>query len=46
MKTSSSISLVKLKLESKDPLLARVWLSIEFILIQPRMLEVSYLWSC
>jgi hypothetical protein len=30
---------VELKLESKDPLLARVWHNIELILIQPCMLE-------
>jgi hypothetical protein len=45
MKASNGISLVKLKLESKDQLLARVWHSIEFILIQPCRLGVDYLWS-
>jgi hypothetical protein len=44
MKASNVISLVKLKLESKDQLLAWGWYSIELILIQPYMLEVSYLW--
>jgi hypothetical protein len=43
MKASNGISLVKLKLESKDQLLARVWHSIEVILIQPCMLGVGYL---
>jgi hypothetical protein len=38
------LTCVELKLESKDPRLARVWHSIEFILIQPYMLEVGYLW--
>jgi hypothetical protein len=32
MKASNTISLVKLKLESKDQLLAQVWHSTEFIL--------------
>jgi hypothetical protein len=32
MKASNNISLVKLKLESKDQLLARVWHSTELIL--------------
>jgi hypothetical protein len=45
MKASSSISLVKLKLESKDQLLARVWHSIELILFQSCMLGVNCLWS-
>jgi hypothetical protein len=44
MKVSNDISLVKLKLESKDQLLAQVWHSIELILIQPCMLGVGYLW--
>jgi hypothetical protein len=44
MKASNGISLVKLKLESKDQLLARVWNSIELILFQPCMLGVNYLW--
>jgi hypothetical protein len=35
---------LELKLESKDPLLAQVWHSIEIVLIQPCMLGVSYLW--
>jgi hypothetical protein len=35
---------LELKLESKDPLLARVWYSIELVLIQPYMLGVGYLW--
>jgi hypothetical protein len=43
MKANNDISLVKLKLESKDQLLARVWHSIEVILIQPCMLGVGYL---
>jgi hypothetical protein len=43
MKASSSISLVKLKLESKDQLLACVWHSIELILFWPCMLGVGYL---
>jgi hypothetical protein len=38
------INLSKLKLESKDQLLARVWHSIELILFQSCMLEVGYLW--
>jgi hypothetical protein len=33
MKASNGITLVKLKLESKDQFLARVWHSIELILI-------------
>jgi hypothetical protein len=44
MKASNGISLVELKLGSKDQLLARVWHSIELILIQPCMLGVGYLW--
>jgi hypothetical protein len=44
MKASNDINLVKLKLERKDQLLARVWHSIEIILIQPCMLGVGYLW--
>jgi hypothetical protein len=44
MKASTGISLVKLKLKSKDQLLARVWHSIEFILIQHCILGVDYLW--
>jgi hypothetical protein len=44
MKASNDISLIKLKLESKDQLLARVWHSIELILIQSCMLGVGYLW--
>jgi hypothetical protein len=44
MKASNGISLVKLKLENKDALLARVWHSIELILIRPCMLGVGYLW--
>jgi hypothetical protein len=44
MKASNGISLLKLKLESKDQLLARVWHSIELILIQHFMLGVGYLW--
>jgi hypothetical protein len=43
MKVSNGISLVKLKLESKDQLLVRVWYSIELILIQSCMLGVGYL---
>jgi hypothetical protein len=43
MKASNGISLVKLKLKSKDQLLPRVWHSIELILIQPCMLGVGYL---
>jgi hypothetical protein len=43
MKACNVISLVKLKLESKDPLLAWMWYSIELILIQPCMLGVNYL---
>jgi hypothetical protein len=35
MKASNVINLVKLKLESKDQLLVRVWYSIKFILFQP-----------
>jgi hypothetical protein len=38
MEASNSISLVKLKLESKNQLLARIWHSIELILIQSYML--------
>jgi hypothetical protein len=44
MKASNGISLVKLKLESKDQLLARVWYSIELIPIRHCMLGVGYLW--
>jgi hypothetical protein len=44
MKTSNGISLVKLKLESKDQLLDRVWHSIVLVLFQPCMLGVGYLW--
>jgi hypothetical protein len=44
MKASNDINLVKLKLESKNQLLARVWYSIELILIQYCMLGVGYLW--
>jgi hypothetical protein len=44
MKASDGSSLVELKLESKDQLLARVWHSIDLILIQPCMLGVGYLW--
>jgi hypothetical protein len=44
MKASDGINLSSLKLESKDQLLARVWHSIELILIQPCMLGVGYLW--
>jgi hypothetical protein len=44
MKASNDINLVKLKLESKNQLLARVWYSIELILIQHCMLGVGYLW--
>jgi hypothetical protein len=43
MKACNGISLVKLKLESNDQLLARVWHSIVFILIQPCMVGVGYL---
>jgi hypothetical protein len=43
MNASNGINLVKLKLESKDPLLARVWHSIELILFQSCMLGVCYL---
>jgi hypothetical protein len=46
MKASNGISLVKLKLESKDQLLAQVWHSIELILIQFCILGVGYLWPC
>jgi hypothetical protein len=44
MKASNGINLVKLKLESKDQLLARVWLSIELVLFQSCMLGADYLW--
>jgi hypothetical protein len=44
MKAGNGINLVKLKLESKDQLLARVWHSIELVLFQPCMLGVGYLW--
>jgi hypothetical protein len=44
MKASNGINLVKLKLESKDQLLTRVWHSIELILFQSCMLGVGYLW--
>jgi hypothetical protein len=44
MKASNDISLVELKLRSKDQLLARVWRSIELILFQSCMLGVDYLW--
>jgi hypothetical protein len=43
MKVSNGITLVKLKLESKDQLLMRIWHSIKLILIQPCMVGVSYL---
>jgi hypothetical protein len=43
MKASDGINLVKLKLESKDQILASVWHSIELNLIQPCMLVVGYL---
>jgi hypothetical protein len=43
MKASNGINLVKLKLESKDQLLARVWHSKEHVLIQLCMLGVGYL---
>jgi hypothetical protein len=43
MKASNGINLGRVKLESKDQLLARVWHSIELILIQPCMLGVDYL---
>jgi hypothetical protein len=46
MKASNGINLGRVKLESKDQLLARVWHSIELILIQPCMLGVGYLWPC
>jgi hypothetical protein len=46
MKVSIGINLVKIKFESKDQLLARVWHSIECILIQPCMLGVGYLCPC
>jgi hypothetical protein len=46
MKASNDINLVKLKLENKDQLLARVWHSIESIPIQLCKLGVDYLWSC
>jgi hypothetical protein len=45
MKASNDINLSELKLESKYQLLARVWHSIELILIQPCMLGVDYLWQ-
>jgi hypothetical protein len=45
MKAGNGISLVKLKLGSKDQLLARVRHSIELILFQYCMLGVGYLWS-
>jgi hypothetical protein len=38
-----AINLSKLKLESKDQLLARVWHSIELILFQPCMLGVGFM---
>jgi hypothetical protein len=44
MKASHAINLVKLKLESKDQLLAWDWHSIELIVIQSYMLGVGYLW--
>jgi hypothetical protein len=44
MKASNGITLVKLKLESKDQLLVWVWHSIELIIIQSCMLGVGYLW--
>jgi hypothetical protein len=34
------------KFESKDPLLAWVWRSIELTLFKPCILRVGYLWSC
>jgi hypothetical protein len=46
MKASNGINLVKLKLESKDQPLARVWHSIEFLLFQPCILGVDFLWPC
>jgi hypothetical protein len=44
MEASNGISLVKLKLESNDQLLAWVWHSIELVLFQPCMLGDGYLW--
>jgi hypothetical protein len=44
MKASNGINLEKLKLDHKDQLLARVWHSIELILIQLYMPAVGYLW--
>jgi hypothetical protein len=44
MKVSNGINLVKLKIESKNPLLMRVWYSIELIPIQPCVLGIGYLW--
>jgi hypothetical protein len=35
---------IELKLGSKDPLLVRVWLSIELNLFQHCMLGAGYLW--
>jgi hypothetical protein len=46
MKASNGLTLVKLKLKSKDQLLAWGWHSIELILIQSCMLGVGYLWPC
>jgi hypothetical protein len=43
MKASNGINLVKLELESKDQLLARVWHSTELLLFQPCMLGADYL---
>jgi hypothetical protein len=43
MKASDVFTLVELKHESKDQLLARIWRSIELILFQHCMLGVGYL---
>jgi hypothetical protein len=40
------LTVLELKLENKDSLLAQVWHSIELILIQPCMLGVGYLRPC
>jgi hypothetical protein len=44
MKASDDINLSRAKkYESKDQLLAQIWLSIELILFQPCMIGVDYL---
>jgi hypothetical protein len=44
MATVSEMIGIELKLGSKDPLLAQIWLSIELVLFQHCMLGVRCLW--